>query len=204
MKIFIKQIIFLLLLMTSQWCAYDVWAQRAVIGNKRMAEIERDAKFQGAKTQSDSLTEALHRYDIHLGLGIANGFRLGARWLFDEDWSAELGFGTSFFLPFAFFVKSPINISLPAHYSIGINWHPYSQKSSLILNTTCTYVDFDGLGNPSRFIISPSIGLLSFSKSKSRFWGKLGLGTGFSQDRESGLIEFLFIPQIDIGISIQW
>ncbi len=97
---------------------------------------------------------SLPKFDVHLAAGIVSGGRLGFRYLFIDNFSAEIAYGAAVenFLAF-------IALTDPkTKYTVGLNYH--FSNSIAVISVLTTYVERPN-PNSNVILISPNFGFIN-------------------------------------------
>jgi hypothetical protein len=130
--------------------------------------------------------------DVHLGAGFVPGGRIGLRYLFNKNFSAEIAYGADFR---NFFGATEAD----TRYTFGINYH-FNQSIAAISIIT-TYVDHTSKAYNS-FLVSPNFGFIPIRKSGFQVFIRAGVYFEFQNNNSSDKWKLEdFGGNIDVGIS---
>jgi len=97
---------------------------------------------------------SLPKFDVHLAAGIVSGGRLGFRYLFIYNFSAEFAYGAD--------IRNFIGLSDPnTRYTVGFNYH--FSNSIAVISVLTTYVERPN-PNSNVILICPNFGFINIRK----------------------------------------
>ncbi len=134
----------------------------------------------------------LSKFDIHIAAGIAQGARIGFRYLFYSNYSFELAYGQNIlnFITLADYQR---------RYSLGINYH--LNGSNAVFNFSTTFVEQPGSVYEA-VLFSPTFGFFPISKHGFNTFFRFGFYLRVIKNFPANKWKSEDIgPNLDLGIS---
>lgn len=150
-------------------------------------------KFSTKNHSTDSLNYILPKFDVHVGIAIVSGGRIGVRFMPFNKFSFEISYGKDLrnFISFSDVIDK---------YSAGINWH-MSQKNNLATSLLIIYQYYPDLTyDTGELLLSPNLTLLSLKSAGFETFIRAGFSVSI-YDFQTNSFEFTnFGINLDVGI----
>ena len=150
-------------------------------------------KFSTKNHSTDSLNYILPKFDVHVGIAIVSGGRIGVRFMPFNKFSFEISYGKDLrnFISFSDVIDK---------YSAGINWH-MSQKNNLTTSLLIIYQYYpDWTHDTGELLLSPNLALLSLKSAGFETFIRAGFSVSI-YDFQTNSFEFTnFGINLDVGI----
>jgi hypothetical protein len=149
------------------------------------------------QTPNDTLSKDLQsKFDIHFGLGLSNGARIGARYLINRQFTLESSVGIA--------AQNLIGATdMENRYAFGVGWHP-SFPDPLFFSLLLITRTRPNLSYPNSLFednyVSVAAGSMSLSQKGIGFFFRIGFTVGYTRQRAEAEKKVSFGPDVDVAI----
>lgn len=146
-----------------------------------------------AQEPDSSYQPVYPKFDVHLGYGLANGGRIGVRYIANDHFSFELATGKDF----RNFISASDEIN---KHSFGVNWH-FDENHSLTSSFLIIYQKYTKLRNQeAKLFLSPTLSLINLKEPGFAPFVRLGFCVSIYEFEKESFGFNGFGLNLDVGL----